>query len=52
MKIIFECNEQEARDMLELKTQFDKAQIANEVISTSAQEPEVETKKNPIGFAT
>ena len=29
MKIIFECNEQEARDMLALKEQYDNYQVVN-----------------------
>ena len=47
MKIIFECNEQEARDMLALKEQFDNYQAVGE-IQEEKEEPIPEKRK--IGF--
>lgn len=44
MKIIFECNEKEARDMLALKQQFDNYQ-------ENTEEAEIEVpEKRKIGF--
>lgn len=49
MKIIFECNEQEARDMLALKEQYDNYQVVNNQQQESAQEQDTPAKRR-IGF--
>ena len=49
MKIIFECSEQEARDMLALKEQFDNYQVANSVAAHN--EEKEENIKRKIGFS-
>ena len=50
MKIIFECNEQEARDMLALKEQYDNYQVANNNQQQENTEESVIPTKRRIGF--
>lgn len=49
MKIIFECNEQEARDMLALKEQYDNYQVVSNQQQESAEESAIPEKRR-IGF--
>lgn len=49
MKIIFECNEQEARDMLALKEQYDNYQVVNNQQQENAEEQAIPAKRR-IGF--
>ena len=49
MKIIFECNEQEARDMLALKEQYDNYQTINNQQQKDAEEQAIHEKRR-IGF--
>lgn len=49
MKIIFECNEQEARDMLALKEQYDNYQAINNQQQEDAEEQAIPEKRR-IGF--
>lgn len=49
MKIIFECNEQEARDMLALKEQYDNYQVVNNQQQENAEERDIPEKRR-IGF--
>lgn len=49
MKIIFECNEQEARDMLALKEQYDNYQVTNSIAAQNEEKEEAPKRK--IGFS-
>ena len=49
MKIIFECNEQEARDMLALKEQYDNYQVVNNQQQENTEESVIPAKRR-IGY--